>query len=213
VNNLSDKVDIDPLDLLHYRTGCTSTSALIQAYRQLLVKNTGLRRYHLTKKTNKKSFLCGTCARTKITRKSFKTKEVIRHTTFLDKISCDISVYLNCASREGYKYILTFTDESTKMFWSYPMRERTADIVLQSLHDLYDTKLPHDAKIINFHSDGGKELITERVRTYLRQKGTRKFTNTPTDTPELNSVAERKFRTLGEMTLAMLSRSGLPKIW
>jgi hypothetical protein len=32
-----------------------------------------------------------------------------------------------------------------------------------------------------------------------------------TDTPELNSMSERKFRTLGEMTLAMLLRSGMPK--
>ena len=32
-----------------------------------------------------------------------------------------------------------------------------------------------------------------------------------TDTPELNAVSERKFRTLGEMTLAMLTDSGLPK--
>ena len=32
-----------------------------------------------------------------------------------------------------------------------------------------------------------------------------------TDTPELNAISERKFRTLGEMTLAMLVESGLPK--
>ena len=32
-----------------------------------------------------------------------------------------------------------------------------------------------------------------------------------TDTPELNAVSERKFRTLGEMTLSMLTDSGLPK--
>jgi hypothetical protein len=48
---------------------------------------------------------------------------------------------------------------------------------------------------------------------FLRSKGARKFSNSPTDTPELNSVSERKFRALGEMALAILSRSGLPKIW
>jgi hypothetical protein len=32
-----------------------------------------------------------------------------------------------------------------------------------------------------------------------------------TDTPELNSISKRKFRTLEEMTLAILLRSGLPK--
>jgi hypothetical protein len=34
------------------------------------------------------------------------------------------------------------------------------------------------------------------------------FFNTPTDTPELNSVSERKFQTLREKVMAMLSRSG-----
>ena len=51
------------------------------------------------------------------------------------------------------------------------------------------------------------------MKLFLRSKGTRTFSNTPTETPKLNSVSERKFRTLGEMALAMLSRSGLPKIW
>ena len=132
---------------------------------------------------------------------------------YLDKVTCDVSVYLNCPSREGYKYQLVFTDEATKMFWTYPLRERTTDAVLVCLKDLHDSKLQKGEVIKLFHSDGGAELITERVRLYLKLKGTRKMTNTPTDTPELNSVSERKFRTLGEMALAMLSRSGLPKIW
>jgi hypothetical protein len=36
-------------------------------------------------------------------------------------------------------------------------------------------------------------------------------TYSSTDTPELNGIAERKYRTAGEMTLTMLIRSGLPK--
>jgi hypothetical protein len=47
---------------------------------------------------------------------------------------------------------------------------------------------------------------------FLHSKGTRTFSNSQRDTLEQNSVSERKFRPLGEMTLAMLSRSGLTKI-
>ena len=106
VNNLTDNVDVDPAVLLHARTGCTATAKLIEAYRTRLVEDTGLLRYHLTKKANKagyrhKSYLCGTCARTKMTRKSFVRKDEIIHQRYLQKISCDISVYLNCPSREG----------------------------------------------------------------------------------------------------------------
>jgi hypothetical protein len=109
--------------------------------------------------------------------------------------------------------MLVFTDEATKMIWSYGLFERTTDAVLVCLKDLHEKQLEDNDVIGLFHSDGGAELITERVRMYLRLKGTRKFSNTPTDTPELNSISERKFRTMGEMGLSMLSRSGLPKLW
>ena len=114
MNNLTDKVDMDPCELLHLRTGCTANAKLIQAYRNELVKDSGLKRYHTLKKAHKKSyrhkqFLCGTCARTKITRWSFQRKDQITHTDFLAKVTCDISVYLNCPSRENWKYMLVFT--------------------------------------------------------------------------------------------------------
>jgi len=214
VNNLTNGTDRDQEDLLHERTGCTATAKLIEAYRQVLVTNTGLQRHHLTKRAGwRKQKTCGICARTKITRKQFPRKENIVHTRFLEKVTCDISVYLNCPSREGWKYILVFIDEATKMFWTYGLFERTSDAVLQCLHHMHDYELPEGAVVEHLHSDGGKELICERVKMYMRLKGTRKFTNTPTDTPELNSVSERKFRNLGEVALALLSRSGLPKIW
>jgi hypothetical protein len=37
VNNLTDNVDIDPLQILHNGTGCTSTGRLIEAYGQQLI--------------------------------------------------------------------------------------------------------------------------------------------------------------------------------
>jgi len=218
VSNLTGGQEEDVLHLMHRRTGCTAVGKIIEVYRHQLAMRTGLKRYHLMKKANKKgyifnNFVCGVCARTKMTRRSFSKKEKVTHTEFLSKVTCDISVYLNCPSKEGWKYMLVFTDEATKMVWSYGLHERTADAVLVCLKDMYDAELPAGSVIGTFHSDGGRELITERVRMYLRLKKTRKFTNTPTDTPELNSVSERKFRTLGEMALAMLTRSGLPKIW
>jgi len=109
--------------------------------------------------------------------------------------------------------MLVFTDEATKMIWSYGLKVRTSSAIRDCLHHLHDYALPKDAVIKQFHSDGGAELITEDVRMYLRSKGCMHHTNTPTDTPELNSISERKFRTMGEMALAMLSRSGLPVIW
>ena len=218
MSNLTDRVDIDPLDLLHCRMACTAKGKLIECYRQMLATDTGLQRYHATKKAHNKGyrfkeFVCGTCARTKITKRIFSRKTTITHTNFLSKVTADIAVYLNCPSREGYRYVLTFVDEATKYTWSYGLMERTSESVLRTLKNLFRNHLPAGAEIQHFHTDGGKELIAESIKDFLRSKGTKTFTFTPTDTPQLNSVSERKFRTLGEMALAMLTRSGLPKIW
>jgi hypothetical protein len=43
--------------------------------------------------------------------------------------------------------MLVFTDEATKMFWSYGLFERTADAVIGCLKDLYDTKLGEEDTI------------------------------------------------------------------
>jgi hypothetical protein len=209
-------VNIDPLELLHNKNGCTSTERLVEDYRQQLITYSELRRTRLTKKTHnkgyrRKQFLCGICARMKVTRKSFGKKATVTSKEYLNRVTSDISVYLNCPSREGYKYMIVFTDEATKQFWSYKLHKRTADAVLMCLHQLYLKELPPDAKIEKFYSDGGGKLITERVKMFLPFKGTRTFPDSSTDTPKLNSVSEINFEHSEKLGLAMLSRSKLPK--
>ena len=84
---------------------------------------------------------------------------------------------------------------------------------MRCVKDLVEVKwrqYPGDHKLQNYHADGGAELLDQRVKTYLLEKFGTSITWTSTDTPELNSVSERKNRTLGEMTLATLGSSGLP---
>jgi hypothetical protein len=134
-------------------------------------------------------------------------------TTFLELVTCDISVYVNTPSREGYRYTLVFTDVATKEFWAYGLKNRTGDEVLACLKNLVEVKLrqyPGEHRLQHYHADGGAELLDKKIREYLTEKFATKITFSSTDTPELNAVSERKFRTLGEMTLAMLADSGLP---
>ena len=70
---------------------------------------------------------------------------------------------------------------------------------------------PGNHQLLHYHADGGAELIDQKLKSYLPQAFGTRVTWSSTDTPELNSISERKFRTLGEMTLAMLADSGLPK--
>jgi hypothetical protein len=88
VHNLPDNVDIDPLELLHNRTGCTSTERLVEDYRQQLITCSGLRRNYLTKKAHNKGYrhkhiLFDICARMTITRKSFGKKATMTVKEFL----------------------------------------------------------------------------------------------------------------------------------
>jgi hypothetical protein len=61
----------------------------------------------------------------------------------------------------------------------------------------------------HFHSDGGSELISELVSTFLHAKGIT-TSHTPRDTPEINSLLERKVRDLKERVMSMLLHSTLP---
>ena len=110
--------------------------------------------------------------------------------------------------------MLVFTDVATKMIWEYPLKERSGDEVLRCVRHWVEEQLvtyPGEHQLLHYHADGGAELIDQRIKNYLLQKFGTRVTWSSTDTPEQNSISERKFRTLGEMTLAMLSDSGLPK--
>ena len=97
------------------------------------------------------------------------------------------------------------------MIWEFPLKERTGEAVLDCIRRWCDemlVKYPGEHRLEHFHTDGGKELIDQRVRSYLLERFGTHITWSSTDSPEQNSVSERKFRTLGEMTLSMLTDSG-----
>ncbi len=220
--NLSDgTAHTDDLSVWHLRAAHTSESILIEGHKRMAFVGMPLHRKYMTKKGEKQAIrkanqrrLCKSCALTKITRKSFTDREEPRATRFAEYISCDISVYYSQPSMEGYRYVLAFTDHATKELWEYGLSERTGDEVLKCVKDLVENKLPTYGpghRWQHFHSDGGRELLDSKVKKYLLEQFGSTFTWSSTDSPELNATSERRFRTLGERTHAMLTHSGLPK--
>ena len=113
-----------------------------------------------------------------------------------DYVSCDISVFVDCPSRQEFKYILGITDRATKYTWVYPMKERSEAFLC--IKFLAEVKLRvHGCSIKHYHADGGNNLISKSVINLLRNLGAT-FTWSPADTPALNGVSERKFKTLRE---------------
>ena len=76
--------------------------------------------------------LCKSCANVMITRRSFHTTDpdTPQAGRFLEKVTADIAVYLNCPSRQGYKYVFMIADVATKMIWEFPLKTRSGDKVL-----------------------------------------------------------------------------------
>ena len=205
---LSSSSTTDVLGLMHERTGHQNKRSLIECVKSRLVTGLKIENKHIRKYKQDDRHVCDICARSKLTRTIFKKFHTIRGHALGDYISVDIAVFVNCPSREGYKYVVCFTDHATKFSWVYPMKLR--DEFIEKLRHLIDVELhSHRAKIKHYHADGGAELISKQVLALLKREGSR-YTWNPADTPELNATSERKFRTLGERCLSMLLRAGLP---
>ena len=205
---LSSSSSTDVLGLMHERTGHQNKRSLIECVKSRLVTGLQIEDKHIRKFKQDDRHLCDICARSKLTRTIFKKLHTVRGQALGDYISVDIAVFVNCPSREGYKYVACFTDHATKFSWVYPMRTR--DEFIEKLRHLIDVELhSHGAKMKHYHADGGAELISKLVLTLLKREGSR-YTWNPADTPELNATSERRFRTLGERCLSMLLRAGLP---
>ena len=82
-------------------------------------------------------------------------------------------MYLNCLSRQGYRYFLLLTGVATKMIWEFLLKERSGENVLECIQlwcEQMLVKYPGEHTLKHFHTDGGKELIDQRVRSYLLNK-------------------------------------------
>ena len=119
---------------------------------------------------------------------------------FLEKVTADIAVYLNCPSRQGFKQGFVITDAATKLIWELQLKTRSGDEVLGWVKHWVSVMLPTylgNYKLLHYHADGGAELNDQKLKSYLLQAFGIRVTWSSTDTHELNSMSERKFRTLG----------------
>ena len=71
--------------------------------------------------------MCDVCARSKTTKYNFNKVHKFRGNKprAYEYVFVDIAVFVNCPSREGYKYVVGFTDYVTKRSWVCPMKKRT----------------------------------------------------------------------------------------
>lgn len=123
-------------------------------------------------------------------------------------VACDIEVFVNTRSRQGYAYFFHLTCVASKKIWLYGMINKSeAFDILKEWHLNVVTACNYQWK--HFRFDGGKELNTPAVETWLSSHGVN-YVTSPRDTPELNGIAENTSKIIGHGARALIVGSGLP---
>ena len=190
---------VESLDLWHERLGHVNFRSIQLMVKNGLIKDCG--KDHTTK--------CLTCSKCKITKKPFKTVE--RTSTLLELIHTDICE-MDCLSRHGKRYFITFIDDYSRYTYVFPLR--TKDEAFESFKT-YKAEVENklSLKIKSIRSDRGGEYLKSDFIDFCEKEGIEKQLTT-SYTPQQNGVAERKNRTFIEMVNSMLYGSGMPgNLW
>jgi len=127
----------------------------------------------------------------------------------LGRMHTDVCSPLPVHSHRGYRYFVTFIDDSFRFTSMYPLWEKSE--VGKSLKAfIARAELETRLKVKTLRSDRGGEYMAGHVKDYLVERGIKHKIMTP-DTPQHNGVAKRLNRTLLDKARAMLADTNLPK--
>jgi len=153
-----------------------------------------------------REFVCETCVRGKMVKTPFPKNEP-RNSEILEIIHSDVCGPMRSESNGGARYVITFIDDYSR--WCEIRLLRRKDEVLTAFKD-FKMKIEnyHSKRIKFLQTDNGKEYCNTKFNNFLRESGIQRRL-TVTHTPEQNGVAERRNRTLLDMTRCLLIDSGL----
>ena len=159
--------------------------------------------------TDKKDIHCETCVVSKQTENKSRTADP-RAKSPLDFVHSDVAGPIEPISRDGHRYVISFTDDYSSALFVYFMR--TKDDATEALQKFIADSAPH-GKTKRMRTDNGGEYVSkeferEMIRHEIRHEGSAPYC------PHQNGTAERGFRTLFEMARCMLYESGVPRnLW
>ena len=156
---------------------------------------------------------CDACGRCKQRRRNFH-----KHAGLVERpeeeragevLCLDIHVFLNCAAHDGTLYRANFTDPFSTATFSYSLVAKSQlmecfDLVVAEYHVKYNLRPWR-----TLHCDQEGALTSQEAQAWMEDHGVEHITS-PTDTPELNGVAEEVNAWLGKATKTMLHHAGRP---
>jgi transposase InsO family protein len=141
---------------------------------------------------------CEACIYARATRQpvpKLRVSPQARH--FGDEIHTDVSGPAEVATRAGRRYFVTYTDDATRYTISYLLTVKSDIFSTYQRFEAWARTQNHCCAIKVLRSDRGGEYLSKEFDQHLAAAGTARRL-TVHDTPELNGIAERLNRTLGE---------------
>ncbi|KAK1651800.1 hypothetical protein QYE76_069605, partial [Lolium multiflorum] len=142
---------------------------------------------------------CEACLMGKMTKTPFSGM-MERATDLLEIIHTDVCGPMSVASRGGYRYVLTFTDDLSRYGYIYLMKHKSE--TFEKFKEFQsEVENQRNKKIKFLRSDRGGEYLSYEFSMHLKKCGILSQL-TPPGTPQRNGVSERRNRTLLDMTAA-----------
>ncbi|KAK1668425.1 hypothetical protein QYE76_056584 [Lolium multiflorum] len=142
---------------------------------------------------------CEACLMGKMTKTPFSGM-MERATDLLEIIHTDVCGPMSVASRGGYRYVLTFTDDLSRYGYIYFMKHKSE--TFEKFKEFQsEVENQRNKKIKFLRSDRGGEYLSYEFGMHLKKCGILSQL-TPPGTPQRNGVSERRNRTLLDMTAA-----------
>ncbi|KAJ9541430.1 hypothetical protein OSB04_027936 [Centaurea solstitialis] len=150
---------------------------------------------------------CESCLSGKMTKQPFN-KENERATDLLEIIHTDVCGPFSHVARGGYRYFITFTDDSSRYGYVYLMRHKSESFErFREFQNEVQNQLGRRIKFLR--SDHRGEYLSDEFDNHLMECGIVSQL-TPPYTPQMNGVSERRNRTLLDMVRTMMCHSTLP---
>ncbi|KAI5314494.1 hypothetical protein L3X38_043670 [Prunus dulcis] len=156
--------------------------------------------------------ICQKCAIGKSHREAFGKEKIWRASLPLELVHSDVCGPMQTTSIGGNKYFLTFIDDCTRMCWVYFMQFKSEVFnIFKKFKAMVE--LQSGYKLKKLRSDRGGEYTSAEFLQFCEEIGLERQL-TVAYSPQQNEVAERKNRTIVEMSKIMMKGKKLPyKFW
>jgi len=152
---------------------------------------------------------CKPCLEDKQMRKVICKVTSTRAENVLGHVYTDVCRPLPVASHRGYRYFVTFIDDSSHFASISPIQAKSEVGKLLKVFITW-AELETGYKVKTLRFDGGGEYMAQHVQDWLHKRGI-KHEVTTADMPQHNGIAERLNRMLLDKSHAMLADAKLPK--